>query len=61
MRGMKTFAGARIDDAILDAASVFEASNSILRDAFMQVILGKTKILKKVDSVVFEDMMGRCV
>lgn len=58
MRGMKTFAGARIDDAILDAASVFEASNSILRDAFMQVILGETKILKKVDSVVFEDMMG---
>lgn len=58
MRGMKTFAGARIDEAILDAASVLEASNSILRDAFMQVILGEKKILKKVDSVVFEDMMG---
>lgn len=58
MQGMRTFNSQPIDQSILDAASVLSASNSILRDMFMEVILNREELLKPVDSVVFEDTMG---
>lgn len=58
LHGIKTFKGMRIDDAILDAASILVEANSILSDIFMQVIQGKPELLKKVDTIVYEDMMG---
>lgn len=58
LHGIKTFKGMRIDDAILDAASILVEANSILSDIFMQVIQGKAELLKKVDTIVYEDMMG---
>lgn len=58
LHGIKTFKGMRIDDAILDAASILVKSNSILSDIFMQVIQGKPELLKEVDTLVYEDMMG---
>ncbi len=58
LHGIKTFKGMRIDDAILDAASILVEANSILSDIFMQVIQGKPELLKKVDTIVYEDAMG---
>ncbi|MDF2567887.1 MAG: hypothetical protein K0R90_1343 [Oscillospiraceae bacterium] len=56
--GIKTFSGMRIDEAILDAASVACSARSILSDIFMQVIAHKTELLKKVDNILYEDTMG---
>lgn len=56
--GMRTFNHHPIDDSILCAASILKASNSVLRDMFMEVLLGRTDLLKPVDSVLFEDGLG---
>ncbi len=58
LHGIKTFRGGRIDDAILDAASILVKAESILSDIFMQVIQGKPELLKEVDTIVYEDAMG---
>lgn len=58
LHGIKTFKGGRIDDAILDAASILVKADSILSDIFMQVIQGKPELLKEVDTIVYEDAMG---
>ncbi|MEG0570677.1 MAG: hypothetical protein RR497_03425, partial [Oscillospiraceae bacterium] len=56
--GIKTFSGKRIDDAILDAASVICETKSILTDVFLDMIGNKKELLRTVDSVVYEDLMG---
>ncbi len=56
--GIKTFQAGRIDDAILDAASVCCTANSIFRHIFLGIINNNTALLKKVDSVQYEDQMG---
>ena len=58
LQGIKTFSGNRIDDAIIDAASVVCQAKSALRDVFLQVIDNNEKVLKKVDTIVYEDTMG---
>ena len=58
LHGIKTFGQRRIDEAILDAASVVCSCETTLADIFLQVIEGKQDILKPVDSVVYEDGMG---
>ena len=58
MHGIKTFSNSRIDNAIIDAASVACSSSGILMDIFMEMIEHKTNLLKKVDSVIYEDKMG---
>ena len=56
--GIKTFGEQRIDQAILDAASVAYRAGSILTDVFMQVINGKIGILSPVENLLYEDGMG---
>lgn len=56
--GIKTFAGQRIDEALIDAASVIRASGSVLTHVFAQIIGGNEKLLRSVDSVIYEDGMG---
>lgn len=56
--GINTFGSARIDDAILDAASLAVRGESILADLFLQIISGKTNMLKKVTGIEYEDNMG---
>lgn len=56
--GMRTFHRHPIDDSILCAASILNASNSILRDMFLDILLGRLDILKPVDSVLLEDNLG---
>ncbi len=58
LHGMKVFAEKRIDEAILDAASVILSCDGIMSAAFINMIGGKRSMLKKVDSVVYEDGMG---
>lgn len=56
--GIKTFGEQRIDEAILDAASVACEAQSILSDVFLQVIAGKTEMLREAESLLYEDSMG---
>lgn len=56
--GIKTFAGQRIDEALMDAASVIRESGSVLTNVFAQIIGGDEKLLRPVDSLVYEDGMG---
>lgn len=58
LHGIKTFAKGRIDEAILDAASVICNTRSTLESIFMDVVQGDRKLLKPVDSIIYEDGMG---
>lgn len=56
--GIKTFSGTRIDEALLDAASVIHASGGILYDVFSEILAGDENLLRPVDTLVYEDAMG---
>lgn len=58
LHGIKTFSGKRIDDAILDAASVVCQSKSILSNVFLNIIAQNNELLKPVDTILYEDLMG---
>ena len=58
LHGIKSFAQSRIDETILDAASVMCGVDGLLKDRFLEMIGGKTSILKPVDSITYEDAMG---
>lgn len=55
---IKTFPDCRIDDAIIDAASLTNQSGSILKSMFYDIIVGKTEMLNPVESYLYEDSMG---
>ena len=58
LHGIKTFEGQRIDEAIIDAASVVVASGTTLKEVFSDIIDDKKELLKPVDTLVYEDSMG---
>lgn len=58
MHGIKTFNGAKVDDAILQAAAVMMQTKSPLANVFDNVIIGKQSILPKVEGITYEDKMG---
>ncbi|MBR3610926.1 MAG: cation-translocating P-type ATPase [Oscillospiraceae bacterium] len=58
LHGIKTFARGRIDEAILDAASVICSTRSTLGSIFVNVVQGDKKLLKPVDTIIYEDGMG---
>ena len=58
LHGIKTFNGAKIDDAILQTAAVVMQIKSPLANVFDDVIVGKQSILPQVDGVIYEDKMG---
>ena len=58
LHGIKAFSRSRIDEAILDAASVICALNGTLSPLFLDMIGGNKKLLRKVDNIVFENGMG---
>ena len=58
LKAIKTFSDKRIDDAILDAVSVLYNANSILSSVFLKIILGRKELLREVDSLIYEDLMG---
>ncbi len=58
LHGIKTFGGAKVDDAIIQAAAVIIHTNSPLAHVFDDVIIGKQSILPKVEGVIYEEQMG---
>lgn len=58
LHGIKTFHGAKVDDAILQAAAVIIQTKSPLAHVFDDVIIGKQSILPKAEDIIYEDKMG---
>lgn len=58
LHGIKTFGGAKVDDAIIYAAAVIMQTKSPLAHVFDDVIIGKQNILPKVEGITYEDTMG---
>ena len=58
LSAIKTFAAGKIDDVILDAASVVIRAESDLSEVFLSVIGGRKDLLRTVDSIVYEESMG---
>ncbi|WP_312643643.1 hypothetical protein [Hydrogenoanaerobacterium sp.] len=58
LHNIKTFEKNRIDEAILDASSVLCMCNGAVKNIFLRIIQGNTKILKPVENLVYEDAMG---
>ncbi len=58
LHGLRSAAGVRVDEAILDAVSILTAGKSILAPTFLQMISDKKELLKPVDSLTYEDGMG---
>ncbi|MBQ9531564.1 MAG: hypothetical protein IJR70_05790 [Eubacterium sp.] len=58
MHGIKTFEGAKVDDAIIQAAAVMIQTKSPLAHVFDDVIIGKQSILPRVDKISYEDKQG---
>lgn len=58
LHGIRTFSQGRIDEAILDAASVICSTRSTLGSIFINVVQGDKKLLKPVDTIIYEDGMG---
>lgn len=57
---IKLFSDTKIDEALLDAASLTAHADSILKELFSDVISGKENILSRVENFVYEDSMGLC-
>lgn len=58
LHGIKTFNGAKVDEAIIQAAAVIIQTKSPLAHVFDDVIIGKQSILPKVEGVIYEEQMG---
>lgn len=58
LHGIKTFSGARIDEAILDAAAVSIAAGGPLAGVFRRVIENRLDMLQDVDTLLYEQEMG---
>jgi len=55
LHGIKAFRQDRIDSAILYAASILNASDGVLRDAFLETVGGKTGVLHPVSALKGEE------
>ena len=59
IEGMKVFSGAKVDDVLLDAASLVHHGDSMLQGAFAEMIPDVGTLLP-VDEFVCEDGQGFC-
>ena len=55
---LRTLGDFKIDDCIIDAASITYDAKIPLSNVFLNMILGDRKLLRKVDSLIYEDDMG---
>ncbi|QNK39411.1 hypothetical protein [Caproicibacter fermentans] len=58
LNGIRTFAGQRIDEAIVDAAALMGTVGGPLSDLFDQIIKSRREILPKIGEPVYEDGRG---
>lgn len=59
VQGMKVFSGAKMDDVLLDAASLVHHAESMLKSAFSEMIPDH-EALHEVEEFVCEDGLGLC-
>lgn len=59
IQGMKVFSGGKMDDVMLDAASLVHHAGSIMDAAFLDMIPEREN-LRRVDEFVCEDGLGLC-
>ncbi|MGN0621440.1 MAG: hypothetical protein ACI4I9_06195 [Porcipelethomonas sp.] len=57
---IKLFSDTKIDEALIEAASLTNHANSVLKELFNDIISGKQKILYNVENYVYEESMGIC-
>lgn len=60
LSGIKVFSNTKIDEALLEAASLTHHAGSIMQLLFNDVIAGKEEILYPIENYSFEDSMGMC-
>jgi Cu+-exporting ATPase len=60
LSAIKIFSDTRIDEAIVEAASLTSHAGSILKYMFYDIIAGKTEMLNPVESYIYEDSLGLC-
>ena len=61
IHGIKTFSGARIEESILDAASIVNAADGPLARAFRQLIRDTDSVpLRNPDQIVYKEEQGIC-
>lgn len=58
LAAIKTFEGTRLDDILVDAASVLHGTDSVLTELFARVIGQRKALLREVDNVEVEDTFG---
>ncbi|MDR0903258.1 MAG: hypothetical protein LBM59_01340 [Ruminococcus sp.] len=58
--GVKLFTDTRLDEAIVEAASLTHQAGSVLDTMFYDIIRGKTELLNPVESFIYEDSLGLC-
>jgi hypothetical protein len=58
LNGIQTFAGQRIDEAILDATALTAAVGGPLSDLFSQIVKARGEVLPHVERPVYEEGLG---
>ena len=58
LNGIQTFAGQRIDEAILDATALTAAVGGTLSDLFSQIVKTRGEVLPHVERPVYEEGLG---
>lgn len=60
LSGIKVFSNTKIDEALLEAASLTHHGGSIMQQLFDDVIAGKNEILYPIQNYSYEESMGIC-
>ncbi|MCD7890732.1 MAG: hypothetical protein LUG26_02880 [Ruminococcus sp.] len=60
LEGIKVFSNAKIDEALLEAASLTHHAGSIMQQLFSDVTDGKGEILYPIENFSYEESMGLC-
>ncbi|MGI6403842.1 MAG: hypothetical protein ACOX0K_06500 [Oscillospiraceae bacterium] len=58
IHGIKALENGRVDEAILDVASVVCAAGSAMSHVFLEMVGGNKKLLKKVENISYENARG---
>ena len=60
LSGIKVFSDTKIDEALLEAASLTQHAGSVMKELFNDVIDGNKNILYTIENFSYEDSMGIC-
>lgn len=60
LSGIKVFSNTKIDEALLEAASLTHHADSIMQNIFKDVISGKEDMLYKIENFSYEESLGLC-